>query len=188
MRHSARMEKGILYTAAVLLCLVLVSFWMMSNILARYTSTGAGTDSARVAAYVFDLKDQNEGASFNLSEIKIPGDSTEYEFQVTNKSEGKISEVAQQYKIQLAVDGNVPLQCTVTKQENNAEKTVCTAKNIVEGEQKNISDSVTIAAAADYTQTYKLTVQWPEKYNDETYAVTGGTSTVTLTVQAEQID
>ncbi len=188
MRHSVRMEKGILYTAAVLLCLVLASFWLMSNILARYTANGAGTDSARVAAYVFDLNDKETGKTLDLSKIRIPGDSAEYEFSVTNQSAGKVSEVAQQYKIQLTVDGDVPLQCAITKANDTDGDSVCTANNIVKGTDKRTSDTVTIAAAEAYTQAYKLTVQWPEDYNDETYAKTGGTSTVTLTVQAEQID
>ena len=96
MRHSERMERGVIYTAAVLLCLVLASFWVTGNIYARYTATAGADDAARAAK--FDITEKVLDGSNETSEAfsidLAPGEEKIYTVQVTNKSE-----VAVEYSI-----------------------------------------------------------------------------------------
>lgn len=187
MRHSERIERWVMYTAAVLLCLVLASFWLMSNIYARYTAFGTGGDEARVAAFVFDLK-EDANQSFDLSSIQKPGDEVKYTFSVTNQNQSRISEVAEQYTIELEAEGSIPIECEVTQSSVDGNTSVCKADNISSDQNNSISSAVEIDASKAYTQEYTLSVKWPEKYNDAKYAENGGNAAVTLTVHAEQID
>ena len=189
MRHSERMERWIMYTAAVLFCLVLASFWMMSNIYARYTASGTGGDEARVAAFVFNLEDRAD-KTFDLSGIQKPGDAVAYTFQVTNQHQNRISEVAERYTIELEAEGSIQLRCEITKSSEDG-SSVCTATNISDndqGQSKAVSSAIEVDAAKAYTQAYTLSVKWPEEYNDAKYAENGANAAVTLTVHAEQID
>lgn len=80
MARVEQREKWLIYTLAVLLCLTLSSTWLMSNIYARYTAEASGSDTARVAAYVFELKDATDSQVLNLEQIRKPGDAQEYIF------------------------------------------------------------------------------------------------------------
>lgn len=210
MRHSGRMERWVMYTAAVLLCLVLVSFWLMSNIFARYTTSGTGGDDARVASFVFHLED-SASKTFDLSSINEPGKTAEYIFTVTNQRGNSISEVAEQYTIELEAEGSIPVQCKVVKSiaADDAEttETVCQTNNFssqsdnTNSEENNNeennsgennpgakSSAIAVPASQAYEQEYTLSVKWPEAYNDAQYAGASGRAAVTLTVHAEQID
>lgn len=56
------------------------------------------------------------------------------------------------------------------------------------GTASQTTTAVSLPAAEEYTQTYILTAEWPESYNDEKYASASATSAVTLTVAAQQLD
>lgn len=207
MRHSGRMERWVMYTATVLLCLVLASFWLMSNIFARYTTSGTGGDDARVASFVFHLED-SASKTFDLSSINQPGKTAEYIFTVTNQRGNSISEVAEQYTIELEAEGSIPVQCEVVKStdadDTETTETVCQTNNFGSqsddtnanseennNEENNLgatSSAIAVPASQAYEQKYTLSVKWSETHNDVKYAGAGGRAAVTLTVHAEQID
>lgn len=60
MEKEKRISSRIYQAVAVLLCLVMLSLWMLGNVYARYTTESSGGDTARVAAFVFQLADGSE--------------------------------------------------------------------------------------------------------------------------------
>lgn len=195
----------VMRTLAILLCLNLLSIWFVSNMYARYTTTASDTDSARVAAYVFELTDGSGSQVLDLGNIRKPGDRQEYHFTVTSKRGSVISEVAQSYTIKLEVEGSMPITCEI-REQNESGNPICKAGNTeteagntettaaetdnTESTTANIgsSSAIKISAAEDYTRSYTLTAIWPKAYNNEKYASASGTSAVTLTVDAQQLD
>ena len=191
---------------AILLCLNLLAIWFVSNMYARYTTTASDGDSARVAAYVFNLTDGSNSQMLDLGKIRKPGDSQEYHFTVTSKRGSVISEVAQSYTIKLEVEGSMPITCEISEQDEFGQasgNTICKARNTETTTETttagtdnagsttaNIgsSSAIKISAAEDYTRSYTLKAIWPEAYNSEKYASASGTSAVTLTVDAQQLD
>ena len=180
MQRYKKTENWIVGTAAVLLCLVLASFWFTCNLYARYTTQSTGGDSARVAAFVFDLTEGSESQMTKLENITKPGDSQTVMFTVTNQNGSRISEVAESYTVNLEAEGNLPITCVVTKDEQDFLSVDTTKTN------KATSQEIMLQAAQSYTQTYVLTAEWPEGKNDAAYAGTGTVAAVTLTVQAQQ--
>lgn len=186
MNRWEKAERWILYSTATLVCLVLVSFWMTCNMYARYTSEASGSDSARVAAFCFDLSDAENPQMIDVENIKKPGDTAAYTFTVTNKKQSMISEVSTSYTVAVAVTGSVPLKCEITKANNST--AICSATNINDGSSTATSPAVQMKAGEESTATYTISVEWPSTYNDEVYASASGVGQVKLTVHAEQID
>lgn len=183
MQRYKRIENWIAGTAAVLLCLVLASFWITCNLYARYTTESTGSDSARVAAYVFDLTEGSDSQMTKLEGITKPGDTQTVTFTVTNQRGSRISEVAESYTMNLEVEGSIPVTCTMTRDsEEFLSADTCTANKT-----KATSNAITLQAATYYTQTYVLTATWPEDQNQASYAGMGGTAAITVSVQAEQL-
>ena len=179
-------------TFATLLFLTLLSTWVVSNMYARYTTEASDGDGARVAAYVFQLKEDSNSAVLNLTDMKKPGDTQNCIFTVTNKNGKMISEVAQSYTIKLEVEGSMPITCEIREQNDTGQETaepICEVENTEKSNKKeNISSEIKLAAGEEYTKTYKITASWPAEYNDEKYASASGTSVVRLTVDAQQLD
>lgn len=203
MEKKKNISSYIMRIFILLLSFSLLSTWLLSNMYARYTTTSDSEDSARVAAYVFELQDGNSSEVLDLSKIKKPGDEQKYIFVVTNKRGKLTSEVAQEYSIKLELNGSMPLICQLKIQSN--EESINGTENIAEEnsdilEVKNTDNeaasgssiaqtsAIQLSAAEEYAQTYILTASWPKEYNDEKYASASGTSAVTLTVDAQQLD
>lgn len=72
----------------ILLCLLLVTVYMMSGIYARYSSTATASSSARVAKFEFgdNLSDQVTTLQTNAAELH-PGWTQKVSIQITNTGE-----------------------------------------------------------------------------------------------------
>lgn len=81
-----RLGSLMIRTALVLLCLVMLSFHMMGSMFARYSTSGNGSDDARVAK--FDVK--INGSADVTVDCKTNGNGT-YEITVNNDSEVAVS-------------------------------------------------------------------------------------------------
>ena len=93
MNENRKIHGIVLRAAAVLLVMVLLTTGVVSGRYARYVTTVSNSDSARVAAFVFDVTEQELGWQLNLDSLKKPGDQQSFAFTVTNATEaGKISE------------------------------------------------------------------------------------------------
>lgn len=179
MRISEQKEKYIIYTAAILLCLVMASFWLMSGIYARYTAQGSGGDSARVAIFGHD-------ASIDISSFPDkwkPGTEYTYKITVTNQTSQKTSEVAQKYKIEIVTAGNLPLTYTLKKDETEI-------GNFSESSSQNKytfeNGAMKFAAGTAGKDEYELKIQWPRDKNDA--SLSGIPDYAKININVEQID
>ena len=93
-----------LFLAGILFCLTLISSSLTSNLIAKYSTTASGSDSARVAKFDVGTTENNQSTNIALA----AGDSSsigKYNFTITNNSE-----VAVKYSI---IVKNVPNQVKV---------------------------------------------------------------------------
>ena len=188
MRYSEKMEHWIMYTAAVLLCLTLASSCLMGNIYAKFATQATGEDSARVAAFVFEVKDASTSQEqfIDLSGIQKPGDKKVCTFVVTNQdSQKKVSETAESYEIQLKINGSMPLRATIQRADKTNEYMKIT--NIESETTENKLSAGTFQAAAAQTDQYTLTVEWPKEQNKLEYANGSAQGSLVLTVSGQQV-
>lgn len=181
MIRSGKRQKWIIYTLAVLLCLVLASFWLMCNIYARYTSEASGSDQARVALW-------GSSQSVTLAEgnklPKRPGDSCEYTLVVSNHNQtGKNSEVAQKYYIEVVTAGNLPLTYVIFKDNQEIE----TFRETTQNKIWNIeNDSMVFKNNQSDEHIYTLKVTWPN--NQSNAELAGIPDFIQINIHAEQVD
>ncbi len=168
-----------LWAAAILLCLTLISTYMTSGLYARYAAVSGGSDSARVAAFVFDVEDTSNHF-IDVSEVDAPGKSATFQFSVRNSDASRSSEVTEAYQIHAEIHGSLPLEVTV----------------VGEGERITLSDSAaqesvsavkSFQAGENGVHIYQVTVTWPEEEKNLQYA-NAGLSEVALRISAWQVD
>ena len=170
MVHSRQKDKWIVYTLAILLCLVLVSFWLMCNMYAKYTSQASGSDSARVAK--FNITET--GAATQQIQVEFyPGFEQKYLVSVTNNSE-----VAMDYTMDIKNKyENLPLKFQMLDKDENEIK----------------SKKAEISAQDPTGHTYTLKISWPKDAQtkgidpqDPAYA--GKADVIEITLNAVQKD
>lgn len=159
--------------AFLLICLVILSAYMMGGLLAKYTASGSGEDSARVAK--FDVK--VTGAAEDV-EIAAAQDTDTGLYQITVKND---SEVAVRYTIHVTVN-------PVEKGGHPAFPADAIGCTIKRGDTETNSGSLAVGAeAALHTLTFTV-VNWAEV----TRYMEGGQDNVSFTftvnVNVEQID
>lgn len=161
MQQTEKNRSLVLRIAAVLLCLILISLWMLGDMYARYTTDKDGSDGARVAA--FAVTETGEATKEITADVK-PGDTETYDVTVTNQSETAIHyEIAVENKY-----NNLPLECQMLDSNDN---------EITQGD---------IAAGDSSKHTYKLRITWPKNQNDASYA--GKTDQLVVKLSAVQTD
>ena len=167
--------------AALLLCLTMVSLYLVSGLFAKYTTESDSSDSARVAAFVFDVNDTTNHF-FDVSTVNAPGKQAVFRFSITNKNGSVVSEVAEQYQISAAIHGSLPLTVTITDASN--------AEVITFHEPTSDQDTSSVMAfqaGQPGTHVYTLTVSWPEGEKNLQYA-NAGLSEIELRISAWQVD
>ena len=162
MRHSERMERGVIYTAAVLLCLVLASFWVTGNIYARYTATAGADDAARAA--IFGHNETIELPS-DWTESLVPGSEKKVTLTVSNQNNGKVSETAQKYHIEVVTAGNLPLEFSMVKGNDNSDTGTAIQETKKENSHTYTDNDMFFQADIAATHQYALTVKWPADKN-----------------------
>ena len=172
-------------TAGVLLCLTLVSVWMVSGLFAKFTTSDSAKDSARVAAFVFTVSDKDTSRIIDLQDVTKPGDTETYTFIVKN-SGGTVSEVKETAYVQLSLNGSLPLTCKVTKSGGTAPETSLTANG--SPQVGDLTDLTTFSARVSTNETYELTVEWPASANSIEYASAGAVSRLIMSVYGVQVD
>lgn len=187
MQRLEKIEKWIVYIVAILLCLVLASFWMMCNLYARYTTEASGEDGARVAKFeVTEVADEQKDITKQINISLVPGESDEYIITVTNKSE-----VAIRYSIEATdTTQNLPITFQMMKVEkaNGGEENSNSADtNGIISESVIASDDIPAGDVAE--RTYKLKISWPiEQSEQKDYNYAGKVDTFEVKLRAEQID
>lgn len=185
MRHKAEEKQNrVIYTACVLFVLVLISTRFVGGLSARFRLGGYEGDSARIAAFVFAVRDKDESRYVDLGRIQKPGDSQTYTFTVSNQTGEAVSEVAKKYKFTVQLNGSMPLNCAIFK----GDQTILSAK-IAEDTQAlpvvKTAEAGTLPAFTGQTDQYTLRAWWPETENDVKYASRSAVAELLLTVTAE---
>ena len=174
--------------AALLVCLVLITTYLLSGAYSKFFSGASGGDSARVARFspkftstkIITVKNQLPGFP------DVTDNSYVIDFSVQNTSDENPSEVAMKYKIVLKTTGNIPLKFTVCKSDgSNSKEFNC---NGISGEQiyEYTSDSLVFGVGTKETVNYKLIIEWPSDRNNAQFS--GMTDAVYLSAEFEQID
>lgn len=185
MNRSRQKERWIIYILAVLLCLVLASFWLMSNIYARYTSEASGSDQARVA--VFGHSQSITLSNEDVMKALKPGADFTYTLRVANYDATRTSEVALQYSMEIVTAGNLPLTYTLYRQEGQNEQMIGSFTESSDKKTEKITnDDMRFTAGTNAESSYVLKVQWPADKNGEIYA--GIPDEITVNIHVDQID
>ena len=181
MIHSRINDKWIVYTLIILLCLVLTSFWMISNMYARYSSEASGSDGARVALF-----GHSQSITLNLDNDKLnnltPGSSFTYSLKVANYESSKTSEVGEKYNIEIITSGNLPLRYSV----QNGTSEIGSFEESKKSEARFENENMKFDAGTKREDEYKITVEWPESRNAEQYA--GLVDNIMIQINEEQVD
>ena len=149
---------------AILLSLLCVSTSLLSGMIARYTTSSASSDSASVAAWVFDVS--NGSALIPLSSLTAPGDSATCSISVMNSSHGVTSEVAESYNLSIKSVGNMPLTFSMQEASSEGDPALADlAESGTIGGPVALSDNGCLLAAVNENKTYTLSLSWPEDRN-----------------------
>lgn len=181
MQRFEKIQKFILYTAAVLFCMVLVSSWLLTGLYARYTTTVTGSDNARVALFGHS---ESINLSNDISEKIYPGNSVTYNLTVSNQSEKGISEVSQSYNIEVVTAGNLPITYTLKKDA----QVIGTAFQETADKKSNVfaTEDMNFQAGKEESVKYTLTAEWPSDKNDSSLA--GIPDFITVNINVTQTD
>ena len=187
MVRSEKRRTWILYTFAILLCLVLASFWLMCNIYAKYTSQASGNDSARVALFGHDESVVLSSGTDGMSGLK-PGDSRTYTLTVSNTKNQATSEVTVDYSLEIVTTGNLPLKYTVYKKNDSLTGTEIGSFEETSAKMEEIfrTDDMHFEAGVKGSAEYTVQLEWPAEKNSASYA--GMPDDITVNINVEQVD
>ena len=176
--------------AALLVCLVLITTYLLSGAYSKFYTSVYGGDSARVARFspkfttsteIITVENQLPGFP------DVPNNSYVIDFTVQNTSDDKVSEVAMKYKIILKTTGNIPLKFTLLDNSGNTTFETWDCDGI-RGERsyEYIDSSLIFGVGTKETVNYKLKIEWPSDRNNARFS--GMTDAVYLAAEFEQID
>lgn len=187
-----------LRAAFVLLVAVLFSTHLLGNLSAKFIVGDPQADSARVAAFSFNLTDGASSHVVDLSKaIEKPGDAKSFAFNVNGASE-----VSRRYWLQVRYDGSLPLEFKVTQNSTagaNAGGAFKLATTIAQLNAAITTKGGHVPEPLEATSTkvtlppnsgnekYTLTATWPASENQPDYA-NNSVGELTLFAICEQID
>ena len=188
MKNRTSLKQVSLFRVIFLLLLVIC---LTTGVVSSFVTGSHSADLARVAKFVFDVSmdQQTVAASFNTLEgqIRKPGDSADFELQVTNTKGDATAEVSVQYDLALAIDGSMPLTCTLKQ----GDRTVMTWSNVGAVPPVGQTPAVytaELAPGAEVTDHYILNVCWPAEENSRRYANGSAAGELVVTFTAQQVD
>lgn len=133
-----------------------------------FTSSTKAVANQKIAQFVFNATktDVIELPITNLN----PGAKSEYKFQVTNNIDNKRSDVTIKYQMTIKTFHFMPLEINLYKENEETPLLTC------EESSRNTDNEVvcnTEVQTMDYklnaTDNYKLVIEFPEEYNDDSY-------------------
>lgn len=176
--EKERNAKGniLMYTAAVILCVTLLSMHLAGGLYARYTTGKGDSNSAKVAAFNIE----QEGTIFETIEAGVtPGTTKSAELIITNNSE-----VAVEYTLTVTnVTGTLPLKFKLGPADGNQPSVAA------ESYENGISIDSARQIPGNHTDKYTLDIVWEPDANEEAdLALIGMVDYITVSVTATQID
>lgn len=165
-----------------LFILLMVTFMVITLTYARYTSKVSGDVDASVALWNSNL---SSNSSFDLSGL-VPGENKQYTFKIKNVKDNKVSEVSQNYTIELKTTNNLPLEFSLTGSSDlsNDDGIISNDNKINFDNGSAVLSGGSLPAASSVTHTYTLTVSWPGASRDVKYV--DEIDSLTLVVKANQ--
>lgn len=175
--------------AALLVCLVLMTTYLLSGAYSKFYTSVSGGDRARVARF---------SPEFTSTVIQIPvedqlpgfpdilNNAYEIPFEVKNASDDQVSEVAMKYKIVLKTTGNIPLEFTLLNGAGNKLTTWNCDGTSGDQRYEYTNDSLVFSVGRKETQNYTLRIEWSSDKKDAQFS--GMTDAVYLAAEFEQID
>ena len=133
-----------------------------------FTSSSRLVANQKIAQFVFNATktDVIELPITNLN----PGAKSEYKFQVTNNIDNKRSDVTIKYQMTIKTFHFMPLEINLYKENEETPLLTC------EESSRNTDNEVVCnieVQTMDYklnaTDNYKLVIEFPEEYNDDSY-------------------
>ena len=191
MRYQSKHEKNgkspylvlVFRIAALLVCLVLITTYLLSGAYSKFSTSASGGDSARVTHFSPDF---TTSATEVLDVKTTPGYTTAIDFTVQNYSGENPPETAMKYKIILKTTGNIPLEFTLL--DGGGTALLPRIYNGISGDQiyEYTDSSLVFGVGTKKTAQYKLKIEWPSDRNNAQFS--GLTDAVYLSVEFEQID
>lgn len=175
-----KIKNKIMYALGILLCFTLASAWLVSHMYARYATGITGSDEARIAIF----GNSESIMMTNFPKNWKPGISHTYKIIVSNRKKDQISEVAQEYNIEVETQGNLPLVYELKKDDNTVIGRFTESNN----ENSHIfqQNDMKFQASQEREDTYQLVITWPIEKNDESFM--GIPDTVHINVNVNQIN
>ena len=99
----------------LLLCIILLS--IISMIIARYKSKAEASNELEIAYYVFGTDTTTK--TLNLDTMVPREETYDYGITVSNEQDGKTSETAIEYTIQVRATTNLPLKYSLSDENGN---------------------------------------------------------------------
>lgn len=188
MRHKSKQEKlkphyPVLFfsIAALLMCLVLITTYLLSGAYSKFCTSTSGGDSTRVARFSPDFTSDKV-----LDVDKTPGYNAEIDFSVQNYSDENPPETAMKYKIILKTTGNIPLTYTLLNGEGTTLQAWDCDGTTGERIYEYADSSLVFGVGTKKTAQYKLQIEWPSDRKNARFSEM--TDAVYLSVEFEQID
>ena len=188
MRYKSKHEKLkphypvlVFRVAALLVCLVLITTYLLSGAYSKFYTSAYGGDSARVARFSPDFTSAKV-----LDFEKTPGYNAKIGFSVQNYSDENLPETAMKCKIVLKTTGNIPLTFTLMDGEENPLQTWECDGTSGEKLYEYSDSSLVFSMGVKQSQAYKLKAEWKSDKKDARFS--GITDAVYLETVFEQID
>jgi len=173
MSKSRQIQNWIMRAAGILLCMVLVSTYLVCGMFARYTTSASGSDGARVAK--FNVADLINGSSVTQPIAAALAPGIPYKAVVTVNND---SEVAVEYTVDVLQEtDNLVLQFRMVSDPNDSD-TPWTPSHYTFSADLTPGQNVT----------YYLEVDWVVASNAEALANMGKVDQINITLSATQID
>lgn len=163
----------------LLLALLMISLYIASGYLAKYTSNAGDNDGADVAAFSFNINN-NDTITLDLSSITGPGTSQTYYFTVTSPN---TNEVARNYAVDVKTTNNLPLTLTLKEGETTLAATTST---VATGIAYELTANGQVAPNTALSKSYSLVVAWPSNQNSTDYSKVVGA--ISISVTGVQVD
>lgn len=181
-QKNKRPVNWMLRIAAILLCLVSASLYLVTGLYARYTTSATGSDGARVAKFEISMG--------YLDETKAEGEAGQIHsnpFQITMKPGEK-----QTRKVTMKNDSEVAVECILT-----AENTMRNLPLVLKWQEDGVADqtkaeySVSLPANDILRHTYTLYIEWPaddEQVVNRNVNYSKEVDQIVVTILCQQID
>jgi len=155
----------IVITSVLLICGIGITYSL-------FTSKGNLHVDQKIAKFVFEAK-KTDTIQLPITDLN-PGDKTSYQFQVTNNSKDKKSEVTINYQMIIKTFHFMPLDINLYKINGDKEEFIIKCDETFSHNQENQrvcnTEISELSHKNELTEEYKLEVSFPKEYKSQEYS------------------